>query len=85
MGKCYTYNGQNLENALSCVFQATGNIRLQRCKASMTQHRPQSTRLRARGIDLVLESGLFLSATPLQDPHTAVRLDQGPRPSWNES
>ena len=85
MEKCYTYKGQNLENALACVFPATGSIRLQRCQASMTQHRLQSARMRAKGIDLVLKSGLFFSATPLQHPHTAGRLDQGPRPSWNES
>ena len=36
MEKCYTYNGQNLESGLLCVFQATGNILFQRCKASVT-------------------------------------------------
>ena len=53
MEKCYTYNGQNLESGLLCVFQAPGNILFQRCKASMTQHRLQSTRVRAKGTDLV--------------------------------
>lgn len=26
MGKCYTLKGQSLENGLSCIFQALGNI-----------------------------------------------------------
>ena len=52
MEKCYTFKGQSLENGLSCIFQAIGNI-LQRCRASMTKHRQQSTRVRAKGIDLI--------------------------------
>ena len=38
---------QSLENGLSCIFQATGHILSQRCRASMTE-----TGNRARGLEL---------------------------------
>ena len=41
---------QSLENGQSRIFQAIGNIILQRCRASMTKHRQQSTKVRAKGI-----------------------------------
>ena len=49
--KCYIFKGQNLENGFSCILQYIGNILLQRCKASMTKHGPQSTWVRAKEID----------------------------------
>ena len=51
MRKGYTFQGQSPEHRLPCIFQATGNILLQRCRASMTKHRPQSTRVRAKAIN----------------------------------
>ena len=51
MEKCYTFKGQRLEHGLSCLFQAIGNILLQRCRARMTKHRQQSTEVRAKGLD----------------------------------
>ena len=36
---------QSLENGLSHIFQAIGNILLQRCRASMTKHKEQSTKV----------------------------------------
>ena len=50
MRKGYTFQGQSPEHRLPCIFQATGNILLQRCRASMTKPRPQSTRVRAKAI-----------------------------------
>ena len=44
----YTLKGQrSLENLLSCVFQIIGNVFLflQKCGASMTKHRKQSTKV----------------------------------------
>ena len=66
--KCYTFKYQNLENRLSCIFQALGNILLQRYRASMTKHRQQSTKVKAKGIDLI-ESGLFFS---VEKGHEAI-------------
>ena len=37
---------QSLEKGGLCIFQAIGNILLQRCRASMTKHRQQSTNVR---------------------------------------
>ena len=48
---CCICKGQSLENGFSCILQAIGNILLQRCKASMTKHGPQSTWVRAKEID----------------------------------
>ena len=42
---------QSLEKELSCIFQAIGNILLQRFRASITKHRQQSTEVGATGID----------------------------------
>ena len=42
---------QSLEKGLLCIFQATGNIPLQRYRASITKHRQQSTKVRAKGVD----------------------------------
>ena len=42
---------QNLENGLSCIFWAMGNILFHKYRASMTKHRKQSTKVRAKGID----------------------------------
>ena len=53
MEKCYIFKGQSLENGLSSMFQALGNILSQRNRASMTKHRQQGTRVRAKGIDPV--------------------------------
>lgn len=57
MGKCYALKGQSLENGLSCVFQAIGSILLQRCTASMSKHRQQSTKVRTKGIDPIWNQG----------------------------
>ena len=35
----------SLENGLSCIFQAIGNILLQKCRANKTKHRQESTGL----------------------------------------
>ena len=51
MEKCYIFKGQSPENGLSSIFQALGDILSQRNRASMTKHRQQSTRVRAKGID----------------------------------
>ena len=51
MEKCYIFKGQSLESGLSSIFQALGNILSQRYRASMTKHKQQSTRVRAKGID----------------------------------
>ena len=51
MEKCYIFKGQSLENELSSIFQALGNILSQRCRASMAKHRQQSTGVSAKGID----------------------------------
>ena len=42
---------QSLENVLSCVFQAVGNILLQRSRASIKKHLQLSAKVRAKGID----------------------------------
>ena len=57
MGKCYALKGQSLENGLSCVFQTIGSILLQRCTASMSKHRQQSTKVRTKGIDPIWNQG----------------------------
>ena len=49
MEKCCALKGQSLKNRLSYIFQAIGSILLQRCRASMTKHRPQSTGLALKG------------------------------------
>ena len=36
------FKGQSLENGLSYIFQAIGNILLQRCRARMTKHEQQT-------------------------------------------
>ena len=55
MGKCtllkVKFGRQSLENELCGVFQATSNILSQRCRASRTKHRQQSTRVRSKGMD----------------------------------
>ena len=52
MEKCYTFKDQSLENGLSGMFQARGNILLQKvCRVSMTKHRQQSRRVRGKGIN----------------------------------
>lgn len=38
---------------LSCILEAIGNVLLQRCKVSMTKHRKQNTKVRAKEIDLI--------------------------------
>ena len=50
---------QSHENGLSYILQATGNVLLERCRASMTKHKQQNTKLIAKGADSVL----FFSAT----------------------
>ena len=35
------------------ILQPVGNILLQRCRVSMTKHKPQSTKFRAKGIDSI--------------------------------
>ena len=61
MEKGYTFKDQSLENGVSLpIFQAVGNILLQRCRASMTKHRQQELELRNRSS---MESGLFFSVT----------------------
>ena len=47
MRKGYTFQGQSPENRLPWIFQAIGNILLQRCRASMTK---QSNK--AQGLEL---------------------------------
>lgn len=37
-----------MQNGPLCVFQARGDILSQRGRASMTKHRPQSTKVRAK-------------------------------------
>ena len=51
MEKYYTFKGQSLKNGLPCIFQVISNILLERCRANMTKHRQQSTRVRAKEID----------------------------------
>ena len=41
---------QSLEKGLLCIFQAIGNILLQRGRGSMTKHRQQSTKVKAKGM-----------------------------------
>ena len=53
MEKCYTRKSQSLENGLSRLFQAIGNILLPRCRASMTKQRQQSTKVKAKCTDLI--------------------------------
>ena len=65
-GKCYTFKGQSLEKGLSCIFQAINNILLQRCRASRSEHKQQSTRVRAQGIDAIWDqiySSLLIGKT----------------------
>ena len=38
---------QSLEKGLLCIFQAAGNILLQRYSSSMTKHKQESTKFRA--------------------------------------
>ena len=52
---------QSHENGLAYTFQATGNILLERCRASMTKHKRQNTKVIAKGADPML----FFSATKL--------------------
>ena len=54
-GKCYTFKGQTLEVRLSCIFEATDNTLLQKCRASMNKHRKRN---RSN-----MESDLFFSVT----------------------
>ena len=60
MEKCYTFKGQSLEKGLSCIFQAIGNILLQKVHdlASMTKHRKRNRS--------DTESDLFFPITLLQ-------------------
>ena len=56
MEKCYTFKGHILENGLFCIFQAIGNIFFffffyKRCRARMTKHRQQNTKIRTKGIN----------------------------------
>ena len=50
-GKCCTFKHQSPKNRLSCLFQAPCNILFRRYRTSMTQHRQQSSKVRAKGID----------------------------------
>ena len=86
-GKCYTFKGQRLEKGLYCIFQATGNIVLQRCRASMTKHRQQSTRVRNKGTDplwsqvcSLLQNYRMNSALPL----LGVYLKEWKAESWRD-
>ena len=51
MENYYTFKGQSPENDVSYIFQALGNILLQKCRASMTKLRQQSTGIRAKETD----------------------------------
>ena len=50
---------QNLENGLSCVFQAIGHRILQWYRANMTRHGQQSTKVRAKGTSSQVCSSLL--------------------------
>ena len=57
MEKCYTFKGQSLENGLSCIFQATGNILI---LAKAMEYKGESKRNRSN-----MESDLFFHITQL--------------------
>lgn len=54
---------QSIAKYLLCVFQAIGNILLQRSRASMTKHKQQSTHVRAKGIDSMWSQVCFFYYT----------------------
>ena len=67
MEKCYVlkdkHRRQCLEIGLPCIFQAIGNILLQKVQA---KHRPQSTKVRANGIGPIWSQICCLSQCCLQ-------------------
>ena len=46
MGKRSTFKGQSLENGLLVYFRPQATFFYKRCGTSMTQHRPQSAKVR---------------------------------------
>lgn len=53
MKKLSEWKGQSLENGLSRIFQALGNVPLQKVQASMAKYEPQSTRVRIEETDRI--------------------------------
>ena len=62
MEKCYTLKGQSLENGLSCIFQAIGNILNSNVKVKETSN---------------MESDLFFPITNLSLPSCSQGGDLG--------
>ena len=61
MEKYYTFKDQKLENGLSWVTQAIGNILLQRLRASTKKHKEQPAKARAKGVDPTESQGCYTS------------------------
>ena len=48
MEKCYTFKSQSPENGLPVCFRPQATRFYKRCRASMTQHRPQGTKVKVK-------------------------------------
>ena len=68
---------QSPEKGLSFIFQAIGNVLLQRCRVSMTKHWQHSTKVRDKGIDLMWS---HIGSSLLQEESLAIYL----QPLWVE-
>lgn len=53
MEKSYALKGQSLENGLSCMFRAIGNILLQKEQNQHDSAQKTEHRVRAQGTDLI--------------------------------
>ena len=87
MEKCYTFKGQALDaepwERILCIFQAVGDIPLQRCRASRTKQRQQSTKVRAKGIDPTWSQACSsLLQFPTVHVHSTILRDKGWWPLW---
>ena len=74
---------QSLEKGLLCVFQATGIILSQRCRARITKHSKQSTNVRAKGIDPIWcqVCSSLLQFSPV-NVHSTIFWEKGCWPLW---
>lgn len=50
MEKCCTFSDQSLEDGLSCIFPAVGNILIQRFRANITKYKQECARVKAKKV-----------------------------------
>lgn len=85
--KCSIIKSQSLENGLSCVFQATGNVLLQRCKPAClsTGNREQRLELKEQtqcGVRLVQCYTHWAERDPAQSTAAVGDWDGALEASW---